>query len=70
VKAYPGIHTACGLSNIYLKAAVFKSVKANTDTPNSGDLRFDMFQGENIERQFEVYDALYAWCQLASARNG
>jgi len=23
---------------------------------------------ENIERQFEVYDALYAWCRLESAR--
>ncbi len=25
---------------------------------------------ENIERQFEVYDALYAWCRLEVARNG
>jgi hypothetical protein len=24
---------------------------------------------ENIERQFEVYDALYAWCRLDTARN-
>jgi len=24
---------------------------------------------ENIERQFEVYDALYAWCRLEAARN-
>lgn len=24
---------------------------------------------ENIERQFEVYDALYAWCRLDAARN-
>ncbi len=24
---------------------------------------------ENIERQFEVYDALYAWCRLAVARS-
>jgi hypothetical protein len=24
---------------------------------------------ENIERQFEVYDALYAWCRLDVARN-
>jgi hypothetical protein len=24
---------------------------------------------ENIERQFEVYDALYAWCRLDIARN-
>jgi hypothetical protein len=23
---------------------------------------------ENIERQFEVYDALYAWCRLDVAR--
>jgi hypothetical protein len=25
---------------------------------------------ENIERQFEVYDARYAWCRLDVARNG
>ena len=25
---------------------------------------------ENIERQFEVYDALYAWCRLDAARSG
>ena len=24
---------------------------------------------ENIDRQFEVYDALYAWCRLDVARN-
>ena len=24
---------------------------------------------ENIERQFDVYDALYAWCRLDVARN-
>ena len=24
---------------------------------------------ENIERQFEVYDALYAWCRLDVARS-
>ena len=24
---------------------------------------------ENIEQQFEVYDALYAWCRLEAARN-
>jgi hypothetical protein len=24
---------------------------------------------ENIERQFEVYDALYAWCRLDAARS-
>jgi hypothetical protein len=24
---------------------------------------------ENIERQFEVYDALYAWCRLDVAKN-
>jgi len=24
---------------------------------------------ENLERQFEVYDALYAWCRLDVARN-
>jgi len=24
---------------------------------------------ENIENQFEVYDALYAWCRLDVARN-
>ncbi len=24
---------------------------------------------ENLERQFEVYDALYAWCRLDAARN-
>ena len=24
---------------------------------------------ENIEQQFEVYDALYAWCRLDAARN-
>ena len=24
---------------------------------------------ENIEKQFEVYDALYAWCRLDVARN-
>ena len=23
---------------------------------------------ENIEKQFEVYDALYAWCRLDVAR--
>jgi hypothetical protein len=25
---------------------------------------------ENLERQFEVYDALYAWCRLQVAREG
>jgi len=25
---------------------------------------------QNIERQFEVYDALYAWCRLDVARSG
>ena len=25
---------------------------------------------ENIDRKFEVYDALYAWCRLDVARNG
>jgi hypothetical protein len=25
---------------------------------------------ENIKRQFEVYDALYAWCRLDTARSG
>ena len=25
---------------------------------------------ENIERQFDVYDALYAWCRLYVARSG
>jgi hypothetical protein len=25
---------------------------------------------ENLERQFEVYDALYAWCRLEVARRG
>ena len=25
---------------------------------------------ENLERQFEVYDALYAWCRLEIAKNG
>ena len=25
---------------------------------------------ENLARQFEVYDALYAWCRLEVARNG
>ena len=25
---------------------------------------------ENIERQFEVYDALYAWCRLDVAKSG
>ncbi|MFA5905430.1 MAG: chromate resistance protein ChrB domain-containing protein [Desulfobacula sp.] len=25
---------------------------------------------ENIKRQFEVYDALYAWCRLDTARTG
>jgi hypothetical protein len=24
---------------------------------------------ENLEHQFEVYDALYAWCRLDAARN-
>lgn len=24
---------------------------------------------ENLERQFEVYDALYAWCRLEAAKN-
>jgi hypothetical protein len=24
---------------------------------------------ENIEQQFDVYDALYAWCRLDVARN-
>jgi hypothetical protein len=23
---------------------------------------------ENLERQFDVYDALYAWCRLQAAR--
>jgi hypothetical protein len=26
--------------------------------------------GENIARQFEVYDALYAWCRLEVAKSG
>ncbi len=25
--------------------------------------------GENLARQFEVYDALYAWCRLAAAQD-
>ena len=25
---------------------------------------------ENVERQFEVYDALYAWCRLEVAKHG
>lgn len=25
---------------------------------------------ENVERQFEVYDALYAWCRLQTSRVG
>jgi hypothetical protein len=25
---------------------------------------------ENLERQFEVYDALYAWCRLVTAAGG
>jgi hypothetical protein len=25
---------------------------------------------ESVERQFEVYDALYAWCRLDTARRG
>ncbi len=25
---------------------------------------------ENLERQFEVYDALYAWCRLEIAKHG
>ena len=25
---------------------------------------------ENLERQFEVYDALYAWCRMDVARRG
>ena len=25
---------------------------------------------ENLEHQFEVYDALYAWCRLEAARGG
>ncbi len=25
---------------------------------------------ENLERQFEVYDALYAWCCLQVAKEG
>jgi hypothetical protein len=25
---------------------------------------------ENLERQFDVYDALYAWCRLQTAREG
>jgi len=25
---------------------------------------------ENLEQQFEVYDALYAWCRLQAAREG
>ena len=25
---------------------------------------------ENLSRQFDVYDALYAWCRLQSARHG
>jgi len=32
-------------------------------------LRFPDDQ-ENLRRQFEVYDALYAWCRLEVARNG
>ncbi len=26
------------------------------------------FHVENIERQFEIYDALYAWCRLDVAK--
>ena len=25
---------------------------------------------ENLARQFDVYDALYAWCRLQAAREG
>lgn len=32
-------------------------------------LRFPLDQ-ENLERQFEVYDALYAWCRLECAKAG
>jgi hypothetical protein len=32
-------------------------------------LRFPDDQ-ENLARQFEVYDALYAWCRLEVAKNG
>jgi hypothetical protein len=32
-------------------------------------LRFPDDQ-ENLERQFEVYDALYAWCRLQVAKEG
>jgi len=32
-------------------------------------LRFPDDQ-ENLERQFDVYDALYAWCRLQTAREG
>jgi hypothetical protein len=31
-------------------------------------LRFPDDQ-ENLARQFEVYDALYAWCRLEASRN-
>jgi len=28
----------------------------------------DSGEAENLERQFEVYDALYAWCRLEVAK--
>ena len=41
-------------------AAGFEAIAVGYGLRYPGDL-------ENIERQFEVYDALYAWCRLAVA---
>lgn len=32
-------------------------------------LRFFSDDQENIRRQFDVYDSLYAWCELETAKN-
>ncbi len=38
------------------------------ETIASGFSRGFLDDLENLETQFEVYDALYAWCRLAAAK--
>ncbi|RLE01184.1 MAG: chromate resistance protein [Bacteroidetes bacterium] len=44
-------------------AAGFEAIAVGYGLRNPDDL-------ENIDRQFEVYDALYAWCRLDVAKSG
>ncbi len=48
--------------------AVTDPIARGLEAISSGySLRFPLDE-ENLEAQFEVYDALYAWCRLEAAR--